>query len=106
MSTERFRVRVAKMSDEELQALQSDTGLTAEERQVASDEVRAREEGALAGTDAAPISVVIRDFDMPFWNVVVFTVKLVVASLPALILLLGATILIGGLLVGFLREFR
>lgn len=101
-----YRDRLVRMTDEELLAQERRTDLPVEQRQLLDEELAARDESAQLGTDALPIRVAVRDFDMPFWNITLFMVKWVIASIPALIILLTVMILVGGLLVGFLREFR
>lgn len=56
-----------------------------------------------AATEKDPVSEVkICDFDMPFWNLVCFMVKVAVASIPALIILallaVAATAMFGGII--------
>jgi hypothetical protein len=101
-----YRDRLGRMTDEELLAQQRRTDLPAGQRQLLEEELAARDDSSQLGTDAVPVRVAVRDFDMPFWNIMLFMVKWVIASIPALIILLTVMILVGGLLVGFLREFR
>lgn len=102
-----FREQLTKMSDDELHALQRGSDLSPEQQELVLAEQRSRDfDDSRLGTDAAPVSVVVRDVDVPFWNLMTFMVKLVLASIPALIIVLTITILVAGLLIGFLREFR
>lgn len=100
-----FRERLTQMSDDELHTLQRMNDLSPQQQELVLAEQRSRADAQL-GSDAAPASVILRDVDVPFWNLMTFMVKWVLASIPALIILLTITILVGGLLVGFLREFR
>lgn len=104
-SIDALRDRLARMSEEELESLEASATLTPEELALVRRERDARA-GDLIGSDAAPVSVVVRDFDMPFTHMVLFMVKWAVASIPAVLILLTISILVAGLLIGFIREFR
>ncbi len=101
-----FRDRLVKMTDQQLDTLQRDSDLSPEERELVHAEQRSRDDEAEPGTYAPAVGVVLRDVDVPFWNLMAFMVKGVIASIPALIILVTVMILVGGLLIGFLREFR
>lgn len=50
------------------------------------------------GPDQKPARVVVTDFDMPFGRMVVFMVKVAIASIPAAMIILGLAALIAGIL--------
>ncbi len=101
-----LRERLPHMSDAELASLEQGDTVSAEERELVRLERERRADEAQPGSDAAPVSVAVRDIDMPFTSMVLVTVKWAVASIPAMIILLTVAILAAGLLIGFIREFR
>ncbi len=101
-----FRERLTKMTDDELHTLQRGNDLSPQQQALVLAELHLRDADAQLGMDAVPVGVVVREVDVPFWNLMAFMVKWVLASIPALIILLTITILVAGLLIGFLREFR
>jgi hypothetical protein len=50
------------------------------------------------------LAVTVTDITMPFWSMVIFMVKLALASIPAIIILMFIFSLIGGVLTGILSS--
>lgn len=52
----------------------------------------------MGAPEERPTRVVVTDFDMPFGRMVVFMVKVAIASIPAALIIFGLMALIAGIL--------
>jgi hypothetical protein len=77
-----------------------------EDREAARAEIERRDRERRAGriqgrvSEPAPMPVVVRNFDMPFGDMVVFILKWSVAAIPALLILLIVGSCAGAMLAG------